>query len=107
MTNQKWAVGLAVLALATSLTGCKDQHKRCVDEKTHKVVASKNCDTNSSGSTPPGGFIWYFGGRGTRVGETARGGSTRSSGGGSKSGRRGNGGGKSGGGKTGGGGGRR
>ena len=102
MVNQRWAAGLAVVVLAASLTACKDENKRCVSEKTHKVVDSKNCGASSSGDAPPGGFIWYVGGRGTRVGDTARGGSTRSIGN-NKNGR----GGKNGGGKNGGGGGRR
>ncbi len=105
MTNHRLAAGLAVIALATSLTACKDENKRCVDEKTHKVVSSKSCGDPNSDNPPPLGFLWYVGGRGTRVGQTARGGSTRSTGSGNKA-RRGNSGkngGKNGGGKNGGG----
>ena len=77
---RKWAAGLAVLALAASLTGCKDEDKRCVDEKTHKVVSSDHCEKaeNSDDGVPLGAFLWYVGGRGTRVGDTVRGGSYHS-----------------------------
>ncbi len=66
--SQEIVLGVAMLSLVATVTGCDDpaQRRRCVDS-TGKVVAEEQCRDAESrhyyGGGPPL-FFWYFGGLG-------------------------------------------
>lgn len=69
-------VPLTILAvLALSLTGCKPEHRDCVDDQNH-LIPDQNCETHSGTA-----HYWYGGSSGGHVGDAVVGGSSVSHGG--------------------------
>ena len=66
--SQEIVLGVAMLSLVATVTGCDDsaQRRRCVDS-TGKVVSEEQCRNEETrryyGGGPPL-FFWYFGGMG-------------------------------------------
>jgi uncharacterized membrane protein YgcG len=68
---------LAVLAFVTfAVVKLHNDEQRCVDKNTMTVVAAANCQNQANSS--PGNqdsYVWYYGGRGTQVGDEVENGS--------------------------------
>ncbi len=73
-------LGVALLSLVATMTGCDDSahRRRCVD-KTGKVVTEEKCVEDEArrhyGGVGPGIFFWYYGGGGYGPGSVVSGGS--------------------------------
>lgn len=63
------------------MTGCKPEHRDCVDAANHKLP-DQACEANpGSSGYVPGAHYWYGGSSGGHVGDTVVGGSSVSRGG--------------------------
>lgn len=69
---------LAVLAFVTfAVVKLHNSEQRCVDKHTMTVVAATNCQHQASPGTTGNqdSYVWYYGGRGTQVGDPVEDGS--------------------------------
>jgi hypothetical protein len=68
--------GLAVIVVVFagfSLTRLHNDHQRCVDKQTMTVAAAADCQ--NAGSQVGGGrgtYVWYYGGKGTQIGDSVQ-----------------------------------
>ena len=67
---------VVVIAAQFGLAKLRFDHQRCVDRSTPIVVAAADCQ--NAGSQVGGGYVWYYGGKGTQVGDPVQGGSLTS-----------------------------